>query len=55
MDRAIGNAARFTGLPIDRAAAMASSIPAAFMGMHAVGKVVADWNPATYDLHVISA
>ena len=53
MDRAIGNAARFTGLPIDQVAAMASSVPAAFLGMHAAGKVVADWNPSTYELHVI--
>jgi N-acetylglucosamine-6-phosphate deacetylase len=55
MDRAIGNTARFTGLPIDRVAAMASSIPAAVLGMHAVGKIVANWDPATHDLHVIQA
>jgi N-acetylglucosamine-6-phosphate deacetylase len=52
MDRAIGNTARFTGLPIDQVAAMASSVPAAFLGTHAAGKVVADWNPSTYELHV---
>ena len=55
MDRAIGNAARFTGLPIDQVTAMASSIPASYLGMHAAGRVIADWNPATYELRVQSA
>ncbi len=53
MDRAIGNAARFTGLPIEEVAAMASSIPAAYLGTHAAGKVIADWDPSSHELRVV--
>ena len=52
MDRAIGNAVRFTGLSLDEAAAMASSIPAAYLGTHPAGRVIADWDPRTCELRI---
>ena len=52
MDRAIGNAVRFTGLSLDEAAAMASSIPAAYLGTHPAGRVIADWDPLTCELRI---
>jgi N-acetylglucosamine-6-phosphate deacetylase len=53
MDRAIANAVRFTGLPIDEVAPMASSIPAAYLGMTPAGVVSAEWSPATCDLRIV--
>ena len=53
LDRAIGNAVRFTGLPLDEVIPMASTIPAAYLGMTAAGTVVADWDPATAALRVL--
>ena len=46
MDRAIGNTVRFTGLPIDQIVPMASTIPAAYLGISTRGTVTADWDPA---------
>jgi N-acetylglucosamine-6-phosphate deacetylase len=54
LDRAIGNAVRFTGLPLDRVIPMASSIPAALLGMVPAGTVEADWDPQLCELHVRS-
>jgi N-acetylglucosamine-6-phosphate deacetylase len=45
LDRAIANAVRFTGLPIDEVLPMASTTPASYLGMTTVGRVTADWNP----------
>jgi N-acetylglucosamine-6-phosphate deacetylase len=55
MDRAVANAVRFTGLPIEEVAPMASSIPATYLGVRTADRVTADWNPATYELRVVSA
>jgi N-acetylglucosamine-6-phosphate deacetylase len=55
MDRAVANAVRFTGLAIEEVAAMASSIPAAYLGMRTADRLTADWNPATCELRVVSA
>ena len=52
MDRAIGNAARFTGLPLDQIVPMASTIPAAYLGISMRGTVTADWDPLECRLHV---
>jgi N-acetylglucosamine-6-phosphate deacetylase len=52
MDRAIGNTVRFTGLPIDRIVPMASTIPAAFIGVSTRGTVTADWDPVESRLDV---
>ena len=54
MDRAIANTVRFTGLPIDAVIPMASTIPAAFLGMTTAGTVTADWDLSQRQLHVRS-
>jgi N-acetylglucosamine-6-phosphate deacetylase len=52
LDRAIANTVRFTGLPIDAVAPMASTIPATYMGMTTRGTVDADWEPGTGELRI---
>jgi N-acetylglucosamine-6-phosphate deacetylase len=52
MDRAIGNTVRFAGLPIDQVVPMASTIPAAFIGVSTRGTVTADWDPIQCRLDV---
>jgi N-acetylglucosamine-6-phosphate deacetylase len=52
MDRAIGNAARFTGLPVDQIVPMASTIPADYLGISTRGTVTADWDSRECRLHV---
>ena len=44
LDRAIANMSRFTGLPLDDVVPMASSIPAAYLGMTPAGTVSLDWD-----------
>ncbi len=46
LDRAVGNAARFTGLPLEQILPMASSRPAKFLGLQTSGRVTADWDAA---------
>jgi N-acetylglucosamine-6-phosphate deacetylase len=53
MDRAIANTVRFTGLSIDQVAPMASTIPAAYLGLDTAGTVKADWNPHAHELRII--
>jgi N-acetylglucosamine-6-phosphate deacetylase len=52
LDRAIGNTARFTGLPLDEVIPMASTIPAGCLGAATRGTVTADWNQETGELQV---
>ena len=52
LDRAVANTVRFTGMPIDDVVPMASTIPAAFLGMTTVGTVTADWEPERAELSV---
>ena len=52
LDRAIANTVRYTGLSIDDVIPMASTVPAAFLGMATAGTVTADWDPGTHELHV---
>lgn len=47
LDRAIGNTVRFTGLPLSAVLAMATTIPATFLGLRPRGTVHATWTPAT--------
>jgi N-acetylglucosamine-6-phosphate deacetylase len=54
LDRAIANAVRFTGLPIEDVIPMASTIPASYVGMTPAGTVTAEWDPETCDLRVCS-
>ena len=44
MDQAIGHTVRFTGLPLDPVVAMATTIPAALMGIECAGRVDARWD-----------
>lgn len=55
LDRAIANTVLFTGLPIDVVVPMASTIPAAFMGMTTAGTVTADWEPGSGEFQIRGA
>ena len=52
LDRAIANTVRATGLPIEAVIPMASTIPAALLGLTPAGTVTVDWDSATHDLRV---
>jgi N-acetylglucosamine-6-phosphate deacetylase len=52
LDRAIANTVRFTGWPIETVIPMASTIPAALVGMAPAGTVLADWTPDACELRV---
>jgi N-acetylglucosamine-6-phosphate deacetylase len=54
MNAAIGNMVRFTGVPLAEASSMASTIPAAFLGMVTAGSVVAEWDAAACRLEIRS-
>jgi N-acetylglucosamine-6-phosphate deacetylase len=54
LDRAIANTVKFTGLSIHDVVPMASTIPAASLGMTPLGTVVADWDPERAELSVRS-
>ncbi len=53
LDRAVANTVRFTGLPIDDVIAMASTIPAAFLGGRTAGTVIADWDADAAALRIL--
>jgi N-acetylglucosamine-6-phosphate deacetylase len=53
MDRAVANVVRFTGLSLDEVLPMASTIPAAYLGLDPVGLVQVEW--AESALHVSMA
>lgn len=52
MDHAIGNTVRYSGLPLDQVLPMASTIPAAWLGVPPRGTVTADWDPIAFRLAV---
>jgi N-acetylglucosamine-6-phosphate deacetylase len=52
MDRAMGNAVRFTGLSLDDVVPMASTIPATYLGTSTAGTVTADWDAAACVLRI---
>ena len=52
LDRAIANTVRFTGLSIDAVIPMASTIPAAYLGMTTVGIVTAEWDSDAGELRI---
>ena len=54
MERAIQNAVRFTGVTFDEAAAMASTIPAAYIGIPAAGTVRVEWNDERLELRILA-
>jgi len=53
LDVAIGNTVRFTGLPLEDVVPMASTRPAAYLGVPTAGTVVAEWDPAAFTLRVV--
>jgi len=53
LDRAIANAVRYTGLPIDAVIPMASTIPARYLGIATAGTVHAEWDPDRAHLRVM--
>ena len=52
LDRAIATMVRFTSLSMDEVAPMASTIPAACVGMTTAGRVSAEWDSERGALHV---
>jgi N-acetylglucosamine-6-phosphate deacetylase len=53
LDRAIANTVRYSGLPIESVIPMASTIPAAYLGVPTHGTVHADCDAGTGELHVL--
>jgi N-acetylglucosamine-6-phosphate deacetylase len=52
MPEAIGNTVRFTGLALEDVVPMASTIPAAFLGIRPEGTVTAEWDAARFTLRI---
>lgn len=52
LDRAVGNTVRFTGLPLADVLAMASTQPAAYIGIAPRERISVEWDPATHHLRV---
>jgi N-acetylglucosamine-6-phosphate deacetylase len=52
LDRAVANTVRSTGLTIDEVIPMATTIPAAYMGLTPAGTVTADWDAQGGELHI---
>lgn len=55
MDKAVANTVKFTGLSLDEVLPMASTTPAACIGMQPAGKITADWDATTATLKILSA
>jgi len=53
MDMAIQNVVRFAGVTLDDAVAMASSLPAQFLGLDTAGTVTAEWSVERLELRVV--
>lgn len=52
MDRAVANAARFTGLPLEEVLPMASTNPARYMGLTTAGSIGVGWDATGNDLQI---
>ena len=52
MDRAVANTVRFAGVSIEDALAMASTQPAAYLGLDPAGTLQLDWDPEAFTLRV---
>ena len=50
LDQCLANAAKFTGLPLAEILPLASSQPAAYLGVETGGRVTADWDAAEHKL-----
>jgi N-acetylglucosamine-6-phosphate deacetylase len=53
LDVAIGNTARFSGLPPEEVVPMASTRPAQYLGIRTAGRVVAEWDADASSLRVL--
>jgi N-acetylglucosamine-6-phosphate deacetylase len=53
MDHAVANTVRFTGLSIEAAMKMASTIPASYLGVTPGGTLTVDWDEQAGALHVV--
>lgn len=47
LDRAVGLAVKFTGLPLDEVLPMATTTPARYLGVPTRGRIEASWDPST--------
>ena len=52
MDRAIGLTVRFTGLPLDEVLTMATTMPAAFIGIEPSGSIEVEWDAEAFTLRI---
>ena len=52
MDRAIGLTVRFTGLPLDEVLKMATTTPAAFVGIEPAGSIEVEWDAEAFTLRI---
>jgi N-acetylglucosamine-6-phosphate deacetylase len=53
LDRAVGNVARFAGISVEEALAMASTQPAAVVGMTPAGTMDVEWDPVRSIIRVL--
>lgn len=54
LDRAIGNLVGFAGIPLEEALAMASTRPAASVGLEPAGTLTADWDGSTFTVRSVT-
>jgi N-acetylglucosamine-6-phosphate deacetylase len=52
MDRAIGLTVKFTGLPLDDVLKMATTTPAAFVGVEPAGSIEVEWDAEAFTLRI---
>jgi N-acetylglucosamine-6-phosphate deacetylase len=52
MSTAVSNTVQFTGLSLNEVIAMATTLPARYLGMEPAGRVLAQWDPENYRLLV---
>ena len=54
LDEAIGKTVRFTGLPLEEVLQMATTVPAAYLGIPTAGTATADWDPDASRLTIVT-
>lgn len=54
MNRAVANTVKFTGLPLAEVLPMASTQPAAFLGVKTSGRVTAEWDAKNFSLRILA-
>lgn len=55
MDRALANVARFTGLPLEAVLPMASTLPAAYLGLDPSGRLAIETNSPTLSVEILDS